>query len=126
MKKADICKDLLSNRARFIQLIIQKKLHINNRKKADICKDLTRLKFKKFGDTKAPRTGYEYLLVMHIVSLTLERKLELEKLLALKTAELNKLKKTSIQAMWGEDLDRLEGALNELYAAEQKALASGE
>merc|ERR1712066_217189 len=112
--KLTLEKELIGNRARFIGMICAKKLHVNNRKKADVVKDLTRLKFKKFGDTKAPRTGYEYLLIMHIVSLTLERKRELEKLLDLKTAELNKLKKTTIQTMWMEDLDRLEAAVTPL------------
>jgi len=124
--KLTLEKELLGNRARFIGMIIAKKLHINNRKKMDVVKDLTRLKFKKFGDTKAPRTGYEYLLVMHIISLTLERKLELEKLFALKTAELNKLKKTSIQAMWSEDLDRLEAVLNEVNAQDAKRMTSAD
>lgn len=118
VEKLTLEKELLSNRARFIGMIIAKKLHINNRKKADVVKDLQRFKFRKFGDTKAPRTGYEYLLVMHIISLTLERKKELEKLLDDKTKELNKLKKTTLQTMWGDDLDRLEAALNLLYAAE--------
>mmetsp|Transcript_25018 Transcript_25018/g.40199 ORF Transcript_25018/g.40199 Transcript_25018/m.40199 type:complete len:1246 (+) Transcript_25018:79-3816(+) len=109
--KLQLERDLLSNRARFIGMIIAKKLHINNRKKADVVRDLTRLKFKKFGDSKAPRTGYEYLLIMHIVSLTLERKQELEKLLDQKTKELGILKKTTIQKMWEQDLDRLEAGI---------------
>eukprot|EP00420_Gonyaulax_spinifera_P036062 CAMPEP_0197878750 /NCGR_PEP_ID=MMETSP1439-20131203/7042_1 /TAXON_ID=66791 /ORGANISM="Gonyaulax spinifera, Strain CCMP409" /LENGTH=73 /DNA_ID=CAMNT_0043498193 /DNA_START=57 /DNA_END=275 /DNA_ORIENTATION=+ len=33
--KLTLERDLLSNRARFIALIVAKKLHINNRKKAD-------------------------------------------------------------------------------------------
>jgi len=118
--KLTLEKELLGNRARFIGMIIAKKLHINNRKKADIVKDLSRLKFRKFGDSKFPRTGYEYLLVMHIVSLTLERKLELEKLFKIKTDELTKLKKTTIQAMWTEDLDRLEAVFNQVLAQEAK------
>merc|ERR1719453_1366472 len=97
--KLTLERDLLSNRARFIGMIIAKKLHINNRKKADIVKDLTRLKFKKFGDDVPPRTGYEYLLGMQIVSLTLERKLELEKAVKEKTMELGILKKTTIQQL---------------------------
>merc|ERR1719217_254803 len=114
--KLTLERDLLSNRARFIAMICAKKLHINNRKKADVVKDLTRLKFTKFGDTKAPRTGYEYLLVMHIVSLTLEKKRELEKLRDQVAAELNKLKKTTIQQLWLQDLERLEAAIKELFA----------
>merc|ERR1712190_495224 len=78
--KLTLERDLLSNRARFIKMIIEKKLKINNRKKADVCKDLTKLKFKKFGDTKEPRTGFEYLLIMQIASLTKERKEELERM----------------------------------------------
>merc|ERR1719382_334918 len=86
--KLTLERDLLSNRARFIKMIIEKKLKINNRKKADVCKDLTRLKFKKFGDTKEPRTGFEYLLIMQIASLTKERYLELLRMAKEKAAEL--------------------------------------
>lgn len=123
--KLTLERDLLSNRARFIGMIIAKKLHINNRKKADVVRDLTRLKFKKFGDSKAPRTGYEYLLIMHIVSLTLERKQELEKLLDQKSQELNILKKTTIQKMWENDLDRLEAGIKALYPQEGGADSGG-
>merc|ERR1712072_1202108 len=114
--KLTLERDLLGNRARFIGMIIAKKLHINNRKKADVVKDLTRLKFQKFGDTKPPRTGFEYLLIMQIVSLTKERKEELERMAKEKAAELEKVKKTSVEKMWTEDLDRLEEAIEKLFA----------
>eukprot|EP00418_Pyrodinium_bahamense_P093889 CAMPEP_0179046870 /NCGR_PEP_ID=MMETSP0796-20121207/18908_1 /TAXON_ID=73915 /ORGANISM="Pyrodinium bahamense, Strain pbaha01" /LENGTH=1296 /DNA_ID=CAMNT_0020743305 /DNA_START=92 /DNA_END=3983 /DNA_ORIENTATION=+ len=114
--KLTLERDLLSNRARFIALIVAKKLHINNRKKADVVKDLTRLKFQRFGDEKPPRTGYEYLLIMQIASLTKERKEELERMAKDKAAELEKVKKTSIQQMWLADLDQLESAIDELFA----------
>lgn len=119
VNKLTLERDLLSNRARFIAMIVAKKLHINNRKKADIVKDLTRLKFQKFGDTKEPRTGFEYLLIMQIASLTKERKEELERMAKEKAAELERLKKTSIQQMWTGDLDNLEKAINELYSRTQ-------
>lgn len=111
-------KEVLSNRARFIAMIISNKLKVNNRKKDDLVKDLTRLKFKKFGDTAPPRSGFEYLLIMHIQSLTRERKIELERILAEKTKELDKLRKTTIQQLWLGDLDRLEKAITDLYAAD--------
>jgi len=111
-------REVLSNRARFIAMIISNKLKVNNRKKVDLVKDLTRLKFTKFGDCSPPRCGYEYLLIMHIQSLTKERKIELETILAAKTKELDKLKKTSIQQLWTGDLDRLERAITDLYAAD--------
>jgi len=116
--KLTLERDLLSNRARFIRMIIEKKLHINNRKKDDVCKDLTKLKFQKFGETKPPRTGFEYLLIMQIASLTKERKEELERMAKEKAAELEVVKKTSPQQMWLHDLGKLEAAITELYDKE--------
>jgi DNA topoisomerase-2 len=117
--KLTLERDLLNNRARFIAMIIAKKLHINNRKKADVVKDLIKFKFMKFGDTKPPRTGFEYLLIMQIASLTKERKEELEKMAKEKAAELEKVKRTSIQAMWLEDLKNLEAAIYQLYESDK-------
>merc|ERR1712000_80420 len=114
--KLTLERDLLSNRARSIALIVAKKLQINNRKKADVVKDLTRLKFQKFGDMRPPRTGFEYLLIMQIVSLTKERKEELERMAKNKAADLEKIKRTSVEKMWSEDLDWLEEAIEKLYA----------
>jgi len=125
VNKLTIEKELLANRARFIGMIIAKKLHVNNRKKADVVKDLSKLKFRKFGDTTPPRTGYEYLLTMQIASLTKEKKEELERMLKDKSAELEQLKKTPINKMWEMDLDRLEAALTELYKAEGTDEAAG-
>jgi len=113
--KLTLERDLLSNRARFIALIIAKKLKINNRKKADVVKDLTRLKFQKFGDTRPPRSGFEYLLIMQIVSLTKERKEELERMAKEKALELEKVKRTSVEKMWTENLDKLDEAIDKMY-----------
>jgi len=115
--KLTLERDLLSNLARFIAYIIAKKLHINNRKKMDVVKDLVKFKFQKFGDDKPPRTGFEYLLIMQIASLTKERKEELERMAKEKAAELEKVKKTSIHTMWTFDLTQLETAINSLNAA---------
>merc|ERR1719464_276592 len=116
--KLTLERDLLSNRARFIAMIIAKKLHINNVKKADVVKDLVRFKFQRFGDDKPPRTGFEYLLIMQIASLTRERKEELERMAKDKAAELEKVKRTTVQQMWLADLEQLETAILELYAAD--------
>merc|ERR1719183_3106130 len=116
VQKLTLERDLLSNRARFIKMIIEKKLKINNRKKEEVVRDLTKLKFMKFGDTKAPRTGYEYLLIMQIASLTKERYEELKRMAREKAAELERIRKTTHQQMWLTDLDNLEAAINALYA----------
>mmetsp|Transcript_86709 Transcript_86709/g.135717 ORF Transcript_86709/g.135717 Transcript_86709/m.135717 type:complete len:1216 (-) Transcript_86709:139-3786(-) len=125
--KLTLERDLLNNRARFIKMIIEKKLKINNRKKADVVKDLTRLKFQKFGDTKPPRTGFEYLLIMQIASLTLERRLELEKMAREKAAELKKVQATAPKQMWLHDLDVLEAIIQDMWAkdAEDDPKAKG-
>merc|ERR1719213_446349 len=124
--KLTLERDLLSNRARFIKMTIEKKLKINNRKKDEVVKDLTRLKFQKFGDTRAPWTGFEYLLIMQIASLTKERKEELEKMAKDKAAELELVKRTSIQAMWSKDLDALDASIEALYAAEAENAGRGQ
>ncbi|CAE7296829.1 top-2 [Symbiodinium pilosum] len=121
IQKLTLEKELLGNRARFIAMIIAKKLHVNNRKKADVVKDLVKFKFRRFGDTTPPRTGFEYLLGMQILTLTLERKLELEKLYKSKGDELVRTKKTSIQQMWNDDLDKLEDAIRGIYQKEDAA-----
>jgi len=125
IEKLTLEKDLLYNRARFIGMIIAKKLHVNNRKKAEVCNDLTRFKFSKFGDTTPPRTGFEYLLIMQIASLTKERKEELERMLREKAKELEILKKTTIAQLWEGDLGRLEAAIDEIFAKLEAEEASG-
>lgn len=125
IEKLTLEKDLLYNRARFIGMIVAKKLHVNNRKKADLVKDLIRFKFSKFGDQTAPRTGFEYLLIMQIASLTKERKEELERMLREKAKELEILKKTTIAQLWEGDLGRLEAAIDEIFAKLEAEEASG-
>jgi len=60
------CNIYLSNRARFIKMIIDGKLKINNRPKIEIIADLETNKFDKVDDS------YTYLLSMAIHSLTKE------------------------------------------------------
>merc|ERR1719226_390574 len=93
-------------------MIVTKKLNINNRKKLDVVQDLTRLRFQKFGETKPPRTGFEYLLIMQIASLTKERKEELERMAKEKAAELEEVKnlEAAIRQLYESDDDEDEGA----------------
>merc|ERR1719235_142794 len=107
-------------------MIVEKELHINNKKRDDVVKDLVNFKFMKFGDTKPPRTGFEYLLIMQIASLTKERKEELEKLAKEKAAELEKVKRTSPSQMWSADLDRLEAGIIAHYKARDEKAAGSE
>jgi len=115
--------DLVANRARFILLIIQGKLTLGNRRKADVVTDLTLLEFQRCGDERSPRTGFEYLLIMQLSSLTKERKEELERVAAEKAKELELVRQTSIQDMWLNDLGALETAINDLYSQTSEEVA---
>ncbi|KAG8785302.1 DNA topoisomerase 2 [Serendipita sp. 397] len=122
--------DRLNNQARFVQMIIDKKLVVANRKKADIVNDLRELQFRPFPkkgkesedmeavvennpdeDEIAALSGapsnadFDYLLGMAIWSLTREK---VEKLLATAKEQEAKLLKYLVltpQDIWNEDLD---------------------
>ena len=93
--------DFLSNRARFVKLIIDGKLKINNRAKAEIVQDLQKLKFNEQSGS------YSYLLNMPIHSLTQETYESLMKDVEVKAAQLEKVKSTEPIDMYKEDLSDL-------------------
>jgi DNA topoisomerase-2 len=105
-----IGKDLtyLSNRAKFIKLIIEGKLKVNNRPKGEIVTDLETLKFDKIND------GFQYLLSMSISSLTKEVYEQLLKEVTDKTAELSRVKETEPIDMYKTDLTELKKNLKSL------------
>jgi DNA topoisomerase-2 len=93
--------DFLSNRARFVKLIIDGKLKISNRPKAEITEDLQKLKFNEVSGS------YSYLLNMPIHSLTRETYENLMKEVESKTAQLEKVKTTEPTDMYTDDLIEL-------------------
>jgi DNA topoisomerase-2 len=105
-----ITKELvyLSNRAKFIKLIIEGKLKLNNRPKAEIISDLEKLKFDKINDS------YQYLLSMAISSLTKEVYEQLLKEVDEKTAELKRVKETEPIDMYKLDLTELKKSLKNI------------
>lgn len=98
----------LSNRARFIKLIIEGKLKVNNRPKADIIVDLEKNKFDKVSDS------FNYLLSMAISSLTKEMYEQLLKEVDEKTIELKKVKETEPIDMYKADLNELKKNLKHM------------
>jgi DNA topoisomerase-2 len=98
----------LSNRAKFIKLIIEGKLKLNNRPKAEIISDLEKLKFDKINDS------YQYLLSMAISSLTKEVYEQLLKEVDEKTAELKRVKETEPIDMYKLDLTELKKSLKNI------------
>ncbi|KAH9921344.1 DNA topoisomerase [Fomitopsis serialis] len=120
----------LTNQARFVQMIVNKELVVNNRKKADIVAELRKLDFRPFAKvSKAKKAGeteelveindegdddeeegkdtdFDYLLGMAIWSLTKEK---IAKLLAQakeKEQELLAFLELTPIALWQKDLDR--------------------
>jgi len=131
-------KEILSNKARFILMVVQGELELRKKKKADLLKELRQLRFTPMSemnaimngkavddenDTSTPndeKTDYDYLLGMNLWSLTFEEVEKIKKLLDLKKKELDELIKTSLQQFWDRDLAALSVALDETDAAEAK------
>jgi DNA topoisomerase-2 len=95
---------LISFKVKFILMIINKKLEINNKKKSEIEEKLIELKFIKIEDS------YNYLLSMPIYNLTQEKIEELKKQEKEKQTEYDTLVKMKPHDLWLIDLDDFENA----------------
>jgi len=105
--------DMLSNKARFILMVVNDELVVSKRKRGEIEDDLEENDFKKMG------TGhnYDYLLNMPIYQLTFEKIEELKKQKECKETEYNKLNKMKPHDIWKTELTELKDALLKLYEA---------
>jgi len=139
-------KEILSNKARFILMVVKGELELRKRKKADLLKDLQKRGFKPMSEldamveskknapkeekpaaeedadgeegADAEKSDYDYLLGMNLWSLTFEKVEEIKKQLEVKEQELRVLKATSIETMWDRDLVALSKGLDDLEALE--------
>jgi DNA topoisomerase-2 len=91
----------MSNRAKFIKMIIDGKLKVSNRPKADIIEDMEKAKFEKKED------AFDYLLNMSIYSMTKERYEELLKQIAENEIELTRIESILPKDMYRDDLKEL-------------------
>lgn len=91
----------LSNRAKFIKLIIDGKLNLRNKPKNTVIEELSKLKFEKIND------NYDYLLNMAIQSTTKERYEALLKEIKENTDESMRVSKTEPIEMYKSDLKDL-------------------
>lgn len=100
---AQIAEELkvLSNRAKFIKMIVDGELKINSRKRAEIEADLAKIGF----DTD--NGSYNYLTSMPIHSLTQEKIDEINKAVESKLKEQDKITKTTPTDMYRVDLKDL-------------------
>jgi len=96
---------IMSNRARFIKSIIDKKLEVRNKPKLEIMSNLDNMNFDKVdGD-------YDYLLRMAIWSLTKEMYEKLLKEIESKKEEMEKLDKKDSKSIYLEDLKELKSKI---------------
>jgi hypothetical protein len=96
---------LISNRARFIQMIIKGKLKVNNVPKKEIIQNLENEKFDLIDGS------YNYLLSMQISSLTREKFEELMKLEDQKKKELEQIRLLDPKDMYRDDLKELKKSI---------------
>jgi len=134
-------KQMLSNRARFVEEICRNDLIVSNRKRKEILRELEEREYdlmpsdKKVkdddesededtneGSTDAELSkGYEYLLGMKIWSLTFEKAEKLRQELEERTEEVAILTAKSPTSIWLSDLDEIDVALDEREAEMDEA-----
>ncbi|ELP87606.1 DNA topoisomerase, putative [Entamoeba invadens IP1] len=141
---------ILSNKVRFIKMVIEGKLIVNNRKKNDLYKELISLGFDQIKDPKKLEKskpiggveeesvikvkeeeeeeagGYDYLLSMKIWTLTYERAKKLmEDCDDLKT-QIDEVKTTTVKDMWLKELASFEKKYPEWLKEEEILLKVGD
>lgn len=108
--------DMISYKVKFIMMILEKKIKINNKKKKEVEKQLIKYKFPKLNLSEtSSKKDYQYLLGMPIYSLTYEKIEELKKKEKARQTEYNNLQKKSVKEIWEEELDELVEAYHEWH-----------
>eukprot|EP00933_Yihiella_yeosuensis_P069787 TRINITY_DN7678_c0_g2_i1.p1 TRINITY_DN7678_c0_g2~~TRINITY_DN7678_c0_g2_i1.p1 ORF type:complete len:1431 (+),score=413.67 TRINITY_DN7678_c0_g2_i1:106-4398(+) len=135
-------KEILSNKARFIKMVVKGELELRKKKKEVLLKELQKLGFKMMseldailecskveeekpakeaaGNEEAEKTDYDYLLGMNLWSLTFEKVEELMQQFEVKKQELDVLRATTIETMWDRDLEELKTALDDIDRLEDQ------
>ena len=136
INKLQIEHTRLSNRARFIVMVVAETIQVRNIPKLKVVEQLCHYKFPLIQNrnnsedddgnaevspaNKTPKEleqGYDYLLGMKLWSLTLERVAELKQEQASKAKEIEDLKTTLPSTLWERDIDAFLAALDRHEAA---------
>jgi DNA topoisomerase-2 len=96
---------IISNKVKFILMVIENKIVINNRKKIDIEQDLVKNEFPKL--STGENVSYDYLLGMPIYQLTFEKLEKLKSELDEKTNEYKTLESILPIDIWKSELKAL-------------------
>jgi DNA topoisomerase-2 len=100
---------IISFKVKFILMVVQKEIEINNKKKQEIEETLDKNNFPKFGKNKNDtKLTYDYLLTMPIYNLSYEKIEELKKQHQDKEGEYKELEALTPENIWTRELDLLE------------------
>eukprot|EP00931_Biecheleriopsis_adriatica_P085364 TRINITY_DN5975_c0_g1_i1.p1 TRINITY_DN5975_c0_g1~~TRINITY_DN5975_c0_g1_i1.p1 ORF type:complete len:1499 (+),score=431.09 TRINITY_DN5975_c0_g1_i1:1236-5732(+) len=115
---------VLSNKLRFVELVISDRLNVEKRKTKELCAEMRKAglvhmcqitgkgEVKLGSEEEAGADGFKYLLSMKMWSLTENKVESLRKQHAERSAALEELKSTTLEELWERDLQRLEKALD--------------
>jgi len=122
IKKMERELAVISNRLRFVQLVVNGELEVEKRKTVELCKQMRKmgLQTAREMDGEEPPApeemngpkGFQYLLSMKMWSLTDEKVEELTKQHKDKSQKVEDLRATSLETLWEVDLEKLELALD--------------
>jgi hypothetical protein len=108
--------DMISNKVKFILMVVNDKLVINKRKRAELEDELEENDFEKMGNNK----NYDYLLGMPIYQLTHEKIEELKKQEKEKTSEYKLLDELKATDIWKNELIELKASLETIDNSDKK------
>ena len=107
LRKENILKVLeeqklyLTNKMRFIKSVLKKEIIIENKTRDIIEKQIIKMKIDKWNDS------YDYLLNLPLIQLSKEKLKEMQETFNKKKEDIAKIKSTSIEKMWNNDLNDL-------------------
>ena len=113
--------ELINYKTKFILMIVEEKLFVNNKSKAEIELQLEKHKFPKLGKNRNdPNKSYDYLVSMPIYNLTKEKIEELLKQQNDRQLDFDALNNKTIETIWYEELDKLEKTYIKWYSKSEK------
>tara|TARA_Y100000589_G_C27120311_1_gene616121 strand:+ start:57 stop:536 length:480 start_codon:yes stop_codon:yes gene_type:complete len=98
--------DILKEKVRFINDVINGDVIVNNKTKAQINEQLEKRKYMKVSSVKGDEDGnYNYLISMPIYNLSKEKRIELETEYSNKDSEYKDLYSKTIKDLWKTELE---------------------
>ena len=103
---------LLASKARFIEMKLAGNVVIDNVAFDQVIRNLEKVGLPKLGKTvDDAETTYEYVTGLNMFDVTSERVKRLRKEVESKTVKLRQLENTTVEQMWGAELDEIQFAL---------------